>query len=75
MSNDNKTQADVQPGGRVRLEDQAERARFEAWAKGNGIYAFNVGSIGNIPDMPKIAWLIWQAALSAQPSPPPTAAS
>ncbi len=32
MSTD-KTLADVQPGGRVRLGDQAERARFEAWAR------------------------------------------
>lgn len=27
-----RTLADVQPRGRVRLGDQAERARFEAWA-------------------------------------------
>lgn len=33
MTTDNKTLADVQPGGRVMLGDQAERARFEAWAR------------------------------------------
>ena len=33
MSNDNKALADVQPGRRVRLGDQAERARFEEPAR------------------------------------------
>lgn len=59
MSNDNKTLADVQPGGRVRLEDQAERARFEAFLSGNPLIALSAGT----------AWQVWQAALSAQPSP------
>lgn len=69
MTTDNKTLADVQPGGRVRLGDQAERARFEAWVKNHvsslaraadGEYASNVTHA---------LWSAWQAALSAQPSP------
>ncbi|WP_414616122.1 hypothetical protein [Stenotrophomonas geniculata] len=53
------TLADVQPGGRVRLGDQAERARFEAFLRGNPLIALSAGT----------AWQVWQAALSAQPSP------
>ena len=61
MSNDKTTLADVQPGGRVRLGDQAERARFEAWvAPRRAIHGFN-----RCEDM----WDAWQAALSAKPSP------
>ncbi|MCU1179892.1 hypothetical protein JAK28_12810 [Stenotrophomonas maltophilia] len=59
MSNDNKTLADVQPGGRVRLGDQAERARFEEFLSRNPLTALRAGT----------AWEVWQAALSAQPSP------
>ncbi|HFK2921381.1 TPA: hypothetical protein ACGY72_002570 [Stenotrophomonas maltophilia] len=62
MSNDNRTLADVQPGGRVRLGDQAERARFKAWwdaARPLDGSAFPY----------EIGWAAWQAALSAQPSP------
>lgn len=59
MSADNKTLADVQPGGRVRLADQAERARFEAFLRRNPLTALCAGT----------AWEVWQAALSAQPSP------
>ncbi|QGM07112.1 hypothetical protein [Stenotrophomonas maltophilia] len=62
MSNHNKTLADVQPGGRVRLGDQGERARFKAWwdaARPLEGSAFPY----------EIAWAAWQAALSAQPSP------
>lgn len=59
MSNDNKTLADAQPGGRVRLPDQAERARFEAFLSRNPLMALCAGT----------AWQVWQAALSAQPSP------
>lgn len=59
MSNDNKTLADAQPGGRVRLGDQAERARFEAFLSENPLMALCAGT----------AWQVWQAALSAQPSP------
>ncbi|MDH7550196.1 hypothetical protein [Stenotrophomonas geniculata] len=54
MTTDNKTLADAQPGGRVRIPDQTERARFEAWANANP------GAT---------AWDGWQAALSAHPSP------
>ncbi len=80
MSNDKTTLADVQPGGRVRLGDQAERARFEAWHREkfktswqtgaptrdmhNGVYADNYG-----PAEEQVRWEAWQAALSAQPSP------
>ncbi|CCP15836.1 hypothetical protein SMRA8_1770 [Stenotrophomonas maltophilia RA8] len=53
------TLADVQPGGRVRLPDQAERARFEAFLSRNPLMALCAGT----------AWQVWQAALSAQPSP------
>ena len=62
MTTDNKTLADAQPGGRVRLGDQAERARFKAWwdaARPLEGSAFPY----------EIAWAAWQAALSAQPSP------
>lgn len=58
MSTD-KTLADVQPGGRVRLGDQAERARFEAFLSANPLKALCAGT----------ALEVWQAALSAQPSP------
>lgn len=80
MSNEKKTLADVQPGGRVRLGDQTERARFEAWHcekfktrwltgaptrdMHNGVYADNYG-----PAEEQVRWEAWQAALSAQPSP------
>lgn len=79
MSTD-KTLADAQPGGRVRLGDQTERARFEAWHREkfktswqtgaptrdmhNGVYADNYG-----PAEEQVRWEAWQAALSAQPSP------
>ncbi|HDS1129583.1 TPA: hypothetical protein QDZ99_003588 [Stenotrophomonas maltophilia] len=62
MSNDNKTLADAQPGGRVRLGDQGERARFKAWwdaARPLEGSAFPY----------EIAWSAWQAALSSQSSP------
>lgn len=75
-----KTLADVRPGGRVRLGDQAERARFEAWHcekfktrwltgaptrdMHNGVYADNYG-----PAEEQARWEAWQAALAAQPSP------
>ncbi len=69
MLNAAPTLADVQPGGRVRLGDQAERARFEAWAykecltlhrRGDGEYSY---------DRTDSAWKSWKAAISAQPSP------
>lgn len=69
MSND-KTLADAQPGGRVRLGDQAERARFEAWAREDPRY-FNIARSGADYYYPTVqdAWIAWQAALSAQPHP------
>lgn len=66
MSND-KTLADVQPGGRVRLGDQAERARFEDWARD----FYHLQCMGDTyrSAITTNAWQAWQAALSAQPSP------
>lgn len=84
MTTHNKTLADARPGGRVRLGDQAERARFEEWHcekfktkwltgaptrdLHNGVYAENYG-----PAEQQARWELWQAAwqaaLSAQPSP------
>ena len=46
MSNDNKTLADAQPGGRVSLGDQAERARFEAFLSGNPLMALTHQNYG-----------------------------
>lgn len=62
MTTDNKTLADVQPGGRVRLGDQFSDWRFSEWWSGlpqdiGVLYPYD------------IAKLAWQAALSAQPSP------
>ncbi|WP_423173812.1 hypothetical protein [Stenotrophomonas maltophilia] len=68
MTTDNKTLADVQPGGRVVLRDQAERARFEAWAKRQG-YNLEWRHEGYVQRSSQIAYHAWQAALSAQPSP------
>lgn len=59
MSNDKTTLADVQPGGRVRLGDGRERARFQEFLSRNPLTALCAGT----------AWEVWQAALSAQPSP------
>ncbi|UQA72829.1 hypothetical protein K1516_16830 [Stenotrophomonas maltophilia] len=66
MSSDIKTLADAQPGGRVRLGDQAERARFEQYRGGD----FERDAQGYYTN-PRTAqdWAMWQAALSAQPSP------
>ncbi len=68
MTTDNKTLADAQPGGRVRLGDQAERARFEAWAEGNN-YEMEWTGLRYVEEATHDAWLAWQAALAAQPSP------
>lgn len=70
MSNDNKTLADVQPGGMVRLGDQAERARFEAWALREclTLHRYADGSGKYSYDRTDSAWKAWQY-LSAQPSP------
>lgn len=71
-----KTLADVQPGGMVRLGDQAERARFEAWAHAQSYRGGNIMADRDSvhPDMyadpiAQLTWKSWQAALSAQPSP------
>ena len=66
MSNDKTTLADVQPGGRVRLGDQAERARFEQYRDGD----FERDAQGFYTNSRTAQdWAMWQAALSAQPSP------
>lgn len=73
MSNDKTTLADVQPGGRVRLGDQAERARFEAWAEERELGTAKCSADGMKGDYADLntdwCWAAWQAALSAQPSP------
>ncbi len=71
MTTDNKTLADVQPGGRVRLGDQAERARFEAWNRENWPNLdLSRGPLGDyMQARVRSDWQLWQAALSAQPSP------
>ncbi len=76
MTTDNKTLADVQPGGMVRLGDQAERARFEAWAHAQSYRGGNIMADRDAvhPDVyadpiAQLTWKRWQAALSAQPSP------
>ena len=73
MSNDNKTLADVQPGGRVRLGDQAEQARFEAWAEERELGTAKCSADGMKGDYADLntdwCWAAWRAALSAQPSP------
>lgn len=68
MSNDNKALADVQPGGRVRLGDQAERARFEAWGRTEGLPLARGKFGGYAFEVTAKAWRAWQY-LSAQPSP------
>jgi hypothetical protein len=73
MSNDKTTLADVRPGGRVRLGDQAERARFEAWAEERELDTAKCSADGMKGDYADLntdwCWAAWQAALSAQPSP------
>ncbi|MBH1702191.1 hypothetical protein [Stenotrophomonas maltophilia] len=68
MSNDNKTLAEVRPGGRVRLGDQAERARFEAWPHAREFEIQKDGSGEYLSEVTHGAWLTWKH-LSAQPSP------
>lgn len=67
MTTDNKTLADVQPGGRVRLGDQAERARFEAWNRENWPNLdLSRGPLGDyMQARVRSDWQLWQAA---QPS-------
>lgn len=68
MSNDIKNLADVEPGGRVRLGDQAERARFEDWGRAEGLPLAR-GKLGGYAfEITAKAWRAWQY-LSAQPSP------
>lgn len=71
MTTDNKTLADVQPGGRVRLGDQAERARFEEWAisRGWSIQRWADGLQRYCSCNTERMWEAFQAGLSAQPSP------
>ncbi|HGM7312420.1 TPA: hypothetical protein ACKP7W_000644 [Stenotrophomonas maltophilia] len=66
MSNDKTALADVKPGGRVRLGDQAERARFEQYRGGD----FERDAHGYYTNLRTSQdWAMWQGALSAQPSP------
>ncbi|MBN4994699.1 hypothetical protein JY438_02790 [Stenotrophomonas maltophilia] len=65
MSNDNKTLADVQPGGRVRLGDQALRV----FSAGRWTYD-GTGQSFSHEEMDAAAFVVYRdAALSAQPSP------
>jgi hypothetical protein len=68
MSTD-KTLADVQPGGRVRLGNLAERARFEAWVKNHVSSLARAADGAYASNLTHALWCAWQAALSAQPSP------
>ncbi|WP_414488791.1 hypothetical protein [Stenotrophomonas maltophilia] len=70
MSTD-KTLADVQPGGRVRLGDQAEldRLEFQAWARWFVAPVERDEAGDYVSDFTRGLWCAWQAALSAQPSP------
>lgn len=68
MNTNDKTLADVQPGGRVRLGDQAERARFEAWPQAREFEIQKDGSGEYLSEVTHGAWLAWKY-LSAQPSP------
>ncbi|HEP1207464.1 TPA: hypothetical protein QEN11_22665 [Stenotrophomonas maltophilia] len=61
--------ADVQPGGRVRLGDQAERARFEAWVKNHISNLARAADGEYASNFTHALWSAWQAALSAHPSP------
>ncbi|WP_240796961.1 hypothetical protein [Stenotrophomonas maltophilia] len=71
-----RTLANVQPGGMVRLGNQAERARFEAWAQAQSYRGGNIMADRDAvhPDVyadpiAQLTWKSWQTALSAQPSP------
>ncbi|MBH1637809.1 hypothetical protein I5U65_22310 [Stenotrophomonas maltophilia] len=85
MTTDNKTLADVQPGGRVRLSGRSpnltrsddERARFESWATAQGLDPTVRLALTSHPPQDggyadnslQQLWQAWQAAVSAQPSP------
>lgn len=60
MTTDNKTLADVQPGGRVRLGDQAERAR-EILAH---VYCCDPSELSNDEVRAARAVMAYQAAVS-----------
>ncbi|WP_423167854.1 hypothetical protein [Stenotrophomonas maltophilia] len=74
MSNDKTTLADVQPGGGVRLGDQAERAQFEVWVKNHVSSLARAADGDYASNFTHALWSAWQAALSAQPSPAAQAA-
>ncbi|HDS1830707.1 MULTISPECIES: hypothetical protein [Stenotrophomonas] len=65
------TLADVRPGGRVRLGDQAEldRLEFQAWARWFVAPVERDEAGDYVSDFTRGLWCAWQAALSAQPSP------
>lgn len=66
MNTEEETLQDQQPGRRMRLGDQAERLRFEQYRGGD----FERDAQGYYTN-PRTAqdWAMWQAALSALPSP------
>ncbi|HGM5924667.1 TPA: hypothetical protein ACKP5H_002658 [Stenotrophomonas maltophilia] len=73
MTTDKKTLADAQPGGRVRLGDQAERARFEAWLatqhdQGSEHVTATVSATDDRYQSPVTSsmWSAWQAANAAR---------
>ncbi|WP_447899591.1 hypothetical protein [Stenotrophomonas sepilia] len=68
MSNDIKTLENAQPGERVRLGDQAERVRFEAWGRAEGLPLARGNFGGYAFEVTAKAWRAWQF-LSTQPSP------
>lgn len=68
MSTD-KALADVKPGGMVRLGDQAERAKFEAWVKNHVSSLARAADGDYASNFTHALWSAWQAALAAQPSP------
>lgn len=58
------TLADAQPGGRVRLGDQAERAQFEAWA---AEHKYSVAMDGEQYEFAaaRLLWKAWRAAFAS----------
>lgn len=67
MNTNDKTLADVQPGGRVRLGDR----QFEAWALSTGRTINDLRKLEGeyVYEDTRLMCAAWQAALSAQPSP------
>ncbi|WDW05991.1 hypothetical protein PWE35_09160 [Stenotrophomonas maltophilia] len=73
MTTDKKNLADVQPGGRVRLGDEAERARFEEWLatqhdQGSEHVMATVSDTDDRYQSPVTSsmWSAWQAANAAR---------